>query len=161
MDDKKKLGKVYGETVEVIISDSRLISRGSQFGHAAIIVDGIAYSMSHNGYDNKKSYASYVDSQQRLRDSIDFILGVSAEEKNKIKQELEKRIVNNRHYHILANSCSTNVVEVLETIGIQAYDPRFIPGLITPTDILIGLERSSRLDHKKSYPKYVVRSKRK
>ena len=33
------------ETVEVIVSNSRLISRGSQFGHVAIVVNGITYSI--------------------------------------------------------------------------------------------------------------------
>ena len=36
-------------TVEVIVSDGRLISPGSQWGHVAIEIDGTVYGMSHGG----------------------------------------------------------------------------------------------------------------
>lgn len=53
-DSEAKKIRVETDSVEVIVSDSRLISRGSQFGHVAIIVDGVAYSRAHEGYDSKK-----------------------------------------------------------------------------------------------------------
>ncbi|MGC0109675.1 hypothetical protein ACPPTQ_05115, partial [Ralstonia pseudosolanacearum] len=45
------LKKIYTqhETIEVIISDSRMISMGSQFGHTAIVIDGIEYGRAHPG----------------------------------------------------------------------------------------------------------------
>ncbi len=69
------------ETVEVIVSNSRLISRGSQFGHVAIVVNGITYSRAHEGYDSKKTYAQYIAIQETFRDSIGYVLRVSPDEK--------------------------------------------------------------------------------
>ena len=37
-------------TIEVLIFDGRLISTGSQWGHAAIDLDGKVYSQSHSRY---------------------------------------------------------------------------------------------------------------
>lgn len=42
---KVEVARVY---VEVIISDSRVISQGSQWGHAAIAIDDVVYSRAHD-----------------------------------------------------------------------------------------------------------------
>lgn len=39
------------ETIEVLVSDSRVISMGSQFGHTAIEIDGTVYGRAHPGWD--------------------------------------------------------------------------------------------------------------
>ncbi|MFM0335428.1 hypothetical protein [Paraburkholderia fungorum] len=41
---------VDSTTIEVIVSDSRLRSMGSQWGHVAIEIDGIVYSRAHEEY---------------------------------------------------------------------------------------------------------------
>jgi len=70
-------------------------------------------------------------------------LAVTPEEKSKIKTELQRRVLENRNYGIIENNCATNVVEVLAIAGIIANDPRFIPGLVTPTDMIVALTRSN------------------
>lgn len=110
-DSEAKEIRIQTDSVEVIVSDSRLVSRGSQFGHVAIIVDGIAYSRAHDAYDSKKTYAQYVSVQQSFRDSIGYVLRVTPEEKKKIEAELKRRVaVTNgdpaRHgYSLLDDSC--------------------------------------------------------
>lgn len=147
-------------SVEVIVSDSRLISRGSQFGHVAIVVDGIAYSRAHDGYDSKKTYAQYIATQESFRDSVGYILRVSPEEKKRIETELKHRVAvtngNPAHhgYNLLDNSCSSNVVDVLNLVGIVAYDPRWSAfGMVSPEDIAVGLSHSKRVKEKRFYPK--------
>lgn len=148
------------ETVEVIVSNSRLISRGSQFGHVAIVVNGITYSRAHEGYDSKKTYAQYVAIQETFRDSIGYVLRVSPDEKNKIEAELKRRVAvtnadpKHHEYSLLDNSCSSNVADVLGMVGIVAYDPRWSAfEMISPEDIIIGLSHSKRLKEKRFYPK--------
>lgn len=75
-------------TIEVVISAGKILSKTSQFGHAAIIVDGIAYSMGPEGYSAIFSGAEYITKQQRFRDSAGFMLRLGAREKLAIKQEL-------------------------------------------------------------------------
>jgi len=122
------------DSVEVIVSDSRVISRGSQFGHVAV--------------------------QQTFRDSVGYVLRVSAEEKHKIETELKRRVaVTNREpanhgYSLLDDSCSSNVADVANLIGIVAYDPRWSAfGMISPEDIAVGLAHSKRIKEKRFYPK--------
>lgn len=148
------------DSIEVIISDSRLVSRGSQFGHVAIIVNGIAYSRAHEAYDSKRTYAQYVEVQKSFRDSIGYVLRVSSDEKKKIEAELKRRVtVTNsdptRHgYNLLDNSCSSNVADVLNLVGIVAYDPRWSAfGVVSPEDIAVGLSHSKRVKEKRLYPK--------
>ena len=123
---KGKLIRTDTTTVEVIISDSRPATFGSQFGHAAIIVNGIAYSRAPGGYDSKRTYVEYVAAQRNIRDSIGYVLRVSREEERRIRTELKRRVeVTNgdptRHrYSLTANSCSSNVVDVLHLVGILA-----------------------------------------
>lgn len=154
--------EVQAETssVEVIVSDSRAISRGSQFGHVAIVVNGIAYSRAHDAYDAKKTSAEYISVQESFRDSVGYVLRLSPEEKRKIEDELKRRVrVTNsdptRHgYSLLDNSCSSNVADVLNLVGIVAYDPRWSAfGMVSPEDIAVGLSHSKRVKEKRFYPK--------
>jgi hypothetical protein len=145
-------------TVEVIISDSRVAALGSQFGHAAIVVNGTAYSRAPAGYDSKKSYEQYIAAQQSFRDSVGYILSVSPEEQTAIEAELKRRVeVTNRdparnEYSLVANNCSSNVVDVLHLVGILAHDPRGF-GIVSPTDVAVGLSHSKRVKEKRFYRK--------
>lgn len=159
-DSEPKEVRAETDSVEVIVSDSRLVSRGSQFGHVAIIVDGVAYSRAHDGYDSKKTYVQYVAAQESFRDSVGYVLRVSPDERNKIQTELKRRVaITNadpaRHeYSLLDNSCSSNVVDVLNLVGIVAYDQRWsLLGMVSPEDIAVGLSHSKRVKERRFYPK--------
>jgi hypothetical protein len=149
--------KAQTDSIEVIISDSRMISRGSQFGHVAIVVDGVAYSRAHSIYATMP-YKEYIAAQMAWRNSIGYVLRVSLDEKNKIETELKRRVTittqdpGNHKYDILSNSCSSNVADVLDMVGIVAYDPRGF-GVVSPSDLAVGLPRSKRLAEKRDYPK--------
>ncbi|WP_211474092.1 hypothetical protein [Collimonas humicola] len=157
--DAKEI-RIETASVEVIVSDSRVISPGSQFGHVAIVVNDVAYSRAHGGYDSKKSYSQYVQIQETFRDSVGYILRVSPDEKQEIEKELKRRVsVTNRdpeshEYSLLDNSCSSNIADVLNLVGIVAYDPRWSAfGMISPEDIAVGLSHSKRVKEKRFYPK--------
>ncbi|AJX16565.1 hypothetical protein [Burkholderia ubonensis] len=159
-DAEAKQIRTETDSVEVIVSDSRLISRGSQFGHVAIVVNGITYSRAHDGYDSKKKYPQYVAIQETFRDSIGYVLRVSPEEKKKIETELKRRVAvtsadpEKHGYSLLDNSCSSNVADVLNLVGIVAYDPRWSAfGMVSPEDIAVGLSHSKRVKEKRFYPK--------
>lgn len=150
----------HTDSVEVIVSDSRLISRGSQFGHVAIIVNGIAYSRAHDGFDSTKTREQYVAIQGTFRDSVGNVLRVSGREKKKIEAELKRRVAATgsdpaqHSYNLLDNSFSSNVADVLSMIGIIAYDPRWSAfGIISPRDIAAGLSHSHRLNERRFYSK--------
>jgi len=159
-DTEAKEIRVETDTVEVIVSDSRLISEGSQFGHVAIMVDGIAYSRAHGGYDSKKTYAQYVAIQETFRNSIGYVLRVSPDEKQKIETELKRRVAatntdpQHHEYSLLDDSCSSNVADVLNLVGIVAYDPRWSAfGMVSPEDIDVGLQHSKRVKETRLYPR--------
>ncbi|EYS84827.1 hypothetical protein CF68_14990, partial [Cupriavidus sp. SK-4] len=144
------------DTLEVIVSDSRLISQGSQWGHVAIYIDGTVYSRAHEEYvtTDKGTYFNggtvYLITGLRKtsgnlwRDSAGLVLKVTPEEKHKIRTELERRVKVDREfrrkhpgesdYSIFGNSCSSNVADVLELVGIMAHDPRWLPTPVTPFD---------------------------
>lgn len=63
-----------GTTVEVLVSDGRLVSQGSQWGHVAIDVGGTVYSRAHGGYDTKPR-AAYLFSNS-FRDTVGLVLKV-------------------------------------------------------------------------------------
>ena len=62
-----------GLYVEVLISDSRLLSRGSQFGHIAIDINGTVYSRNHSGWF-VTTRESYLQRQQNFRDTVGLLL---------------------------------------------------------------------------------------
>ncbi|WP_175895475.1 lipoprotein N-acyltransferase Lnb domain-containing protein [Burkholderia pseudomultivorans] len=143
------------KTVEIIISDSRLISRGSQFGHTAIIVDGREYGRAPGGWDIDTK-ERYLRRQQvsMQRDSWGYTLKVTAQEKQKILAAINRRIAANEPYSLFGNSCSSNIAEVLQEAGIQAHDPRWSFGeTVSPADLMTGLKRSRRLVAEHVYPK--------
>lgn len=159
-DNTVKEVRIETDSIEVIVSDSRLISRGSQFGHVALIVDDIAYSRAHNGYDAKNTYAQYVSVQETFRDSVGYVLRVSPEEKRTIATELNRRVAltktdpTHHEYSRFDDSCSSNVADVLNLVGIVAYDERWSAfGMISPEDIAVGLSHSKRVKERRFYPK--------
>ncbi|RQQ59163.1 DUF4105 domain-containing protein [Burkholderia stagnalis] len=142
------------ETIEVIISDSRLVSRGSQFGHTAIVVDGREYGRAPSGWDtDTKEHYLYRQQVGMQRDSWGYVLKVTATEKQKILTGIHKRMSANQPYSLFENSCSSNIAEILEEAGIQAYDPRWtFVDTISPADLMIGLKHSRRLIARHVYP---------
>jgi hypothetical protein len=155
-DDSIKSISTDSTTVEVIVSDGRVVSQGSQWGHVVIVIDGMAYGMSHNGYD-KRAGSDYLGANA-YRDSIGVILRVSPGEKEKMRNELERRRSIGGAYDVVSNSCSTNVADVLESIGILAHDPRFFfapssTAGVAPKELLVFILRSKRVAGKNNYPK--------
>lgn len=161
--DAKEI-KVETDRVEVLVSDSRMRYMGSQFGHVAITIDDLVYSRAHERYVALPPYKYIHDSQQvnMNRDTVGIMLRVSPSEKLKMKTELERRIkidedFRNKHpgessYSIVNNSCSTNVADVLESIGILAHDPRFFDSPVTPQELLSVLQKSKRVIETHVYP---------
>jgi hypothetical protein len=97
------------------------------------------------------------------RDNVGLVFRVSPAEKEKIKRELKRRVSvdralklkqpNESTYSLFDNNCSSNVADVLESIGILAHDPRWFPTPVTPAELNSVLEKSKRLAHKNHYPK--------
>ncbi|WP_089084324.1 DUF4105 domain-containing protein [Aquitalea magnusonii] len=144
---------VARETVEVLVSDSRIISKGSQFGHVAISIDGTVYGRAHPGWDIAARDA-YLKRQQinMHRATWGYVLMVSKEEKAKMLADIKKRAAANEPYSLDSNSCSSNIAEVLEFAGIPAYDPRWSGfTMISPADLMVGLSHSRRLIQKNTY----------
>jgi hypothetical protein len=142
-------------SIEILISDSRSISKGSQFGHTAIAIDGVVYGRAHPGWDTD-SLRNYLDRQQikMHRDTIGYVVSVSESEKQTILSEVKNRVVANRPYSIVDNNCSSNIAEVLGKAGILANDPRWqLPGIVPPADLMTGLRHSKRLIGIRRYPK--------
>jgi hypothetical protein len=57
-----------------------------------------------------------------------------------------------RRYSLLDDNCSSNVADVLNLVGIVAYDPRGF-GMVSPEDIAAGLSHSKRVKERRFYPK--------
>jgi hypothetical protein len=151
--------QVTEPTIEVFVFDGILISGGSQWGHAAIDIDGRTYSQSHSGYVVLERN-SYLDRNIKFREVVGLVLRVSSDEKSKIKAELDRRVAAQKPYSLTDNSCSTNVAEVLETIGVLAHDPRFqlspsSTRMVSPKELLITVSRSSRLVKRTNYEKKI------
>lgn len=137
-------------TVEVIVSDGRLLSRGSQWGHVAIAIDNKVYSRAHSMY-----YTTTLDkylADNRYRDSTSLVLRVSNSEKQMMRAELERRVTSNGKYSLFSNNCSTNVADVLQMIGILAHDPRYFDTPVSPKELLIVVSRSKRLKKRTNHP---------
>jgi hypothetical protein len=89
------------------------------------------------------------------RDSAGYFLRVTDEEKRKITQELERRVIQNRPYIFMINDCTINVVEILAMIGVIANDPRWLGAIASsPADLTRMLMRSERFARKFYYPGY-------
>lgn len=145
-------------TIEVLIFDSIMTSAGSQFGHVAIDIDGVIYSRAHSRYAIIKDGKTFRQSNSKIRDSEGLILRVSSAEKSKIEKELKRRVEADAPYNIANNSCSTNIADVLESIGILSHDPRFqfdpqSTDMVSPKEILIIVSRSKRMTKRNHYSK--------
>ncbi|WP_211452963.1 hypothetical protein [Collimonas antrihumi] len=86
------------------------------------------------------------------RDTVGYVLRASPEDKERLVAEILERKTRNKTYDLAMNSCSSNASEVLGTIGIIAYDPRWtvIP---TPADMATALKKSKRLQKINFYSK--------
>ncbi|MGV2290209.1 hypothetical protein AAHK20_15955 [Trinickia sp. YCB016] len=168
---------VDSTSIEVIVSDSRLRSMGSQWGHVAIEIDGIVYSRAHEEYVKIDRHTYFYGGIVNLtngsirtngnlwRDNLGLVLRVSPVEKDKVKRELERRVSvdrafklkhpNESTYSLFDNSCSSNVADALESIGILAHDPRWLPTPVTPAELDAVLQKSRRLAKRNYYPKQV------
>jgi len=162
-------------TVEIVTSDSRLHSMGSQWGHVAIDINGIVHSRAHEEYVRVDKHTYFHGGTVALanrvvrthgnlwRDNIGLVLRVSPKQKLVIRTELERRIAvdrafkrkhpNSSTYSIFDNNCSSNVADVLETAGILAHDPRWLPTPVTPAEIDGVRQKSRRLTRRNYYPK--------
>jgi|GEM_PF-2026209 len=154
--ESKEIKKIFvsRERIEILISDSRLISSGSQFGHTSMAIDGTVYGRAHGGWDID-TRESYLFRQQvkMHRDTWGYSLAISKTEKENILKEIKKRAAENKPYKLDSNSCSSNIAEILEFAGIPAYDPRYGLPVVSPADLMVGLSHSKRLTKKETYPK--------
>src|ERR1039457_529823 len=132
-----------GEYTEVIISDSRMLSQGSQFGHAAININGIVFSRAHSRWDVKDA-SVYIENQEAFRDSVGIVLNTTLEEENEMYQFIAAKILQNQNYDVSTNSCSSNVADALYQIGVNVYGPWQYGG-IAPIDVLTNLQKSNRV----------------
>jgi hypothetical protein len=87
-----------------------------------------------------------------------LVLRVSATEKSKIEKELKRRVEIDAPYNITNNSCSTNIADVLESVGILSHDPRFqfdpeSTDMVSPKEVLIVVSRSKRMVKRNHYSK--------
>lgn len=143
-------------TIEVLVFDSRLISQTSQFGHVAIQVDGYVYSRAPSRFQKLTDPKEYRDGNQAFRDYVSLTLRINATEKERLMQEINRKLDEQLPYDLRTNSCSTTVAELLESIGILAHDPRFqfVPQsttLVSPKEVLIMVSRSRRLVKRTEY----------
>jgi len=141
-----------GEYAEVIVSDSRMVSQGSQFGHVAININGIVYSRAHSRWDVKDA-SEYMNRQQSFRDSVGFELNTTPEEEQELYEFITTRISQNSAYDISSNSCSSNVSDALGHIGINVSGPWQFGG-IAPVDILSNLPKTGRVIRRNWYGKH-------
>jgi Family of unknown function (DUF6402) len=144
------------ETVEVIVSDGKLISSGSQWGHVAIDIDGTVYTRSHSKYTVLTRDRYFSGNTWRAHTGL--VLKVTSSEKIIILNELKNRVALNAAYDLRTNSCSTNVADVLEMVGILAHDPRFqlSPSStddVSPKEVLLVVSRSKNMVRRNEYPK--------
>lgn len=153
--NKAKKIPIKFEIVEIIISDSIAVSMGSQFGHTAIVIDNIEYGRAHPGWDkDTKEHYLYRQQVAMHRDSWGYEIKVTSAEKQKILKEINKRMREQKDYSFFNNSCSSNIAEIFETVGIKVHDPRFeFLDTISPADLMMGIKHSSRLARENVYPK--------
>jgi hypothetical protein len=149
--------RAFAGTIEVLVSDGLLLSSGSQWGHVAIDVGGTVYSRGHGGYFVIPR-ARYLQSNGKLRETVGLVLQMSESEIRIVLSELRRRVALNEPYDLLGNSCSTNVADVLETVGVLAHDPRYQwdasrRTAVSPKEVLIIVSRSSRVVKRNIYPK--------
>ncbi|WP_083384081.1 lipoprotein N-acyltransferase Lnb domain-containing protein [Cupriavidus sp. USMAHM13] len=141
------------EYIEVVVFDS-LPRPASAFGHVAIAIDRTVYSRAHDKYF-KGPFRDYLNSntQKVQRDAIGLHLWVSPRERKIIIDELERRVAIDAKYSVFDNSCSSNVADVLEMVGVLAHDPRYFPTPVSPADLLAVLSKSNRLVERRLYRK--------
>jgi len=139
------------DTIEVLISDTRLISAGSQFGHTAIEIDGQVFGRAPKSWD--VDTRDHYLQRQNYRDTWGYKLLVTPLEKSKIQAFINKKISQNKGYDFLINSCSSNTAEALGAAGLIAHDPRYVSFTVSPLDVATGLKHSKRLTNIVTYPK--------
>jgi hypothetical protein len=96
--------------------------------------------------------ADYL-SRQEYRDSIGLVLDTTPAEEEKMKSLLDKRVKENAPYSLYSNSCSSNVADALEKIGIETRGPWQTGDALGPFDILNNLPKTGRVIKKNWYGK--------
>ncbi|UOO76923.1 DUF4105 domain-containing protein [Neisseria sp. Dent CA1/247] len=143
------------ETVEILVSDSSLRHMGSQFGHVAVDIDGTVYgrAVSILSVNHKVNYILRQQVNMR-RDTWGYTLAVTKAEKDAILNEIQKQRKENKPYNLINNSCSSAMVNVFGVTDILIVDPRWsLGGMLSPSDIMDGLNKSPRVIKRRIYPK--------
>ena len=138
-----------GLYAEVLVSDSRLISRGSQFGHVAIDINGTVYSRTHSGWFTT-SRGDYLRRQQNFRDTVGLLLDTTWGDDDALEAELLRRISQRTKYDLHSDSCSSNVSDALDKIGIHSKGPWQFD-MVSPLDLLINLPKTGRVTNRYIY----------
>lgn len=84
------------------------------------------------------------------RDTWGYTLAVTKAEKDAILNEIQKQRKENKPYNLINNSCSSAMVNVFGVTDILIVDPRWsFGGMLSPSDIMDGLNKSPRVIIKK------------
>ncbi|WP_165009925.1 hypothetical protein [Neisseria yangbaofengii] len=139
--------------VEILISDGRIPSGGSEFGHVAVNIGGLVYGRSPGSWDIREK-RTYIEKQQTYRKTRGFVLQLSEKDKLKLLASIEKKIVVNAKYGVLDHSCSKEIVAAFGDIGVNVVDPRWVFGdVFSPADMANFLSKSKSVVKMNDYPK--------
>lgn len=128
---------------------------GSQFGHVAVDIDGTVYgrAVSIWSVNHKVNYILRQQVNMR-RDTWGYTLAVTKAEKDAILNEIQKQRKENKPYNLINNSCSFAMANVFGVTDILIVDPRWsLGGMLSPSDIMDGLNKSPRVIKRRIYPK--------
>jgi hypothetical protein len=126
-----------------------MLDRGSPFGHAAIDINGTVYSRHHSGW-LVESRSAYLDRQQNIRDTVGLLLDTSWLEDDAVENYIQDRINGGSEYDLLSDSCSSNLSDALDEIGVTTTGPWQYGG-ISPADLLINLPKTGRVTNRYLY----------
>ena len=122
-------------TVELMIADKRLISRGSQFGHIALAINGIEFGMSPNGWDVREKHTFINSYTSQGRPVISYQLSMTSERKRSLVNAILNSMQEAKVYNLLDNSCSSVMVKVFAAANTNIVDPRWSFNIYAPADI--------------------------
>lgn len=139
--------------VEILISDVRLASLGSQFGHVAINIGGVVYGRAPTTWDIRGK-EKFLTDQEASRSTIGYVIQLDEIGKRKLFQSVINKIITDAKYSLIDHSCSGEIISSFAELGINIVDPRWTVGdIYAPADIDNFLKHSEQVVKINLYPK--------
>lgn len=139
------------KSIELLIADSGG-KPYSPFGHIAVAVGGIAFGMNQESWEIEPKAEFIRRYNKQKRDVFAYRMEVKPADTERFTDQLLNQVTPCSQYDFTQNSCSSNMVQLFDSVGMTVADKRWNFKIPSPSDINRFLNQTVSKDRVRLYP---------